>query len=225
VAPEILKNIPYDQSVDMWSVGVILYILICGYPPFMDDDQNVLFQKIRLGEWHFHEKHWQHISNDAKTLIRKLLVANPRQRWTAKQCLESPWFSTTTATDPQQQPGGGAAAGSLQNNNNNNADLSASVQTVKDRASKPRGSIADQEECLWKNHRNEAAQTPDVQNNLQAVEMLLSRREVVDDTMEDEQEEDPEEEDTPNPSPHQKNTTKNTKNNNNTHVECVRFTI
>ncbi len=50
VAPEILKNIPYDQSVDMWSVGVILYILICGYPPFMDDDQNVLFEIIQLGE-------------------------------------------------------------------------------------------------------------------------------------------------------------------------------
>lgn len=92
VAPEILKNIPYDQSADMWSVGVILYVLLSGYPPFADDNQNLLFEKIRIGEFEFAAKEWGNVSNDAKDVIRHLLVVDPGRRWTAKQALESQWL-------------------------------------------------------------------------------------------------------------------------------------
>lgn len=113
VAPEILKIVPYDQAVDMWSVGVIIHVLLCGYPPFSDENQQNLFRKIRIGDWSFKMEFWAHISAEAKTLIKKLLVCNPHQRWTAKQALASPWF-TANVTD---------------------ADLSSSLQTVKRRQS------------------------------------------------------------------------------------------
>ena len=103
MAPEILKNIPYDQTADMWSVGVILFVLLAGYPPFVEEDQNELFTRIRSGEWEFDQKDWKHISEDAKEMIRNLLVIDPSRRWNAKQCLDSPWLlqddSKLKATD------------------------------------------------------------------------------------------------------------------------------
>jgi calcium/calmodulin-dependent protein kinase I len=100
VAPEILKNVPHDQRVDLWSAGVVIFILLVGYPPFFDnnDDPQILFHKIRNGEWAFHEKHWKHISNEAKDLIKGLLVADPNERWTIEEALRSPWIQQ----DPTQ---------------------------------------------------------------------------------------------------------------------------
>jgi serine/threonine protein kinase len=87
-----LKNIPHDQSADLWSIGVIVYILLVGYPPFMKETQAELFQQIRSCDWTFHKKDWHHISNDAKELIEHLLVADPVQRWTAKEALKCAWI-------------------------------------------------------------------------------------------------------------------------------------
>jgi serine/threonine protein kinase len=98
VGPEVLKNIPYDQSVDMWSVGVIIYVLLCGYPPFANDNQSLLFQSIRTGEWQFIDKDWAGISEDAKDLIRKLLTVNPLRRLTAKDALSCEWLVQDDAT-------------------------------------------------------------------------------------------------------------------------------
>lgn len=92
VAPEVLKNAPYDQSVDMWSIGVIMYVLLCGYPPFVDENQTELFRKIRMCEWKFRGEEWESVSEEAKDLIRGLLVANPVQRMTAKQALQCAWL-------------------------------------------------------------------------------------------------------------------------------------
>jgi serine/threonine protein kinase len=92
VAPEILKNIPHDQSADLWSVGVIVYLLLVGYPPFMKDTQAELFQQIRSCDWKFHQKDWENISKEAKELIEHLLVADPLQRWTADQALKCAWI-------------------------------------------------------------------------------------------------------------------------------------
>lgn len=94
VAPEILKNIPYDTQADMWSYGVILYVLLCGYPPFANENQSLLFEKIRLGEYDstFRDAAWAGVSNEAKDVIRNLLVVDPLRRWTAKQALQSDWL-------------------------------------------------------------------------------------------------------------------------------------
>lgn len=93
VAPEILTGTPYDESADMWSVGVILYILLGGYPPFIDDNQRKLFRKIRKGQYEFHEEYWGPVSDDAKNLISNLLCVNPDERLTASTALQSNWIA------------------------------------------------------------------------------------------------------------------------------------
>ena len=89
VAPEILEGKPYDTQADMWSLGVIVYILLGGYPPFIEQNQRDLFRKIRKGQYKFHEEYWGQVSMDAKTLIRNLLTVSPAERRTAKDVLTS----------------------------------------------------------------------------------------------------------------------------------------
>ena len=96
VAPEILNGKPYDESADMWSVGVILYILLGGYPPFIGDDQRRLFRKIRKGQYEFHEEYWGTVSDDAKNLISSLLCVKADDRLTARETLQSNWIAAAT---------------------------------------------------------------------------------------------------------------------------------
>lgn len=93
VAPEILKNIPHDIACDMWSVGVIIYVLLVGYPPFMEDNQQELFRKIRAGSYEFYEEDWVKISDEAKDLIEQLLVVDPKRRMSVDEALRSPWVN------------------------------------------------------------------------------------------------------------------------------------
>ncbi|XP_038665776.1 serine/threonine-protein kinase DCLK1-like [Scyliorhinus canicula] len=94
VAPEILSETGYGLEVDMWATGVILYILLCGFPPFrsLERDQEELFEMIQLGEYEFLSPYWDSISDGAKDLVRKLLVVNPRNRYTAQQVLQHSWI-------------------------------------------------------------------------------------------------------------------------------------
>jgi len=93
VAPEILEGEPYDMQADMWSLGVIVYILLGGYPPFIEQNQRDLFKKIRKGDYEFHDEYWNQISQDAKDLISSLLTVNPDDRATAKIVLSSKWIT------------------------------------------------------------------------------------------------------------------------------------
>jgi len=99
VAPEVLTSESYDKSVDMWSVGVIIYILLCGYPPFYADNAPALFKKIMDVKYDFDDASWDEVSDDAKNLIRHLLVKDPKERYTAKQCLEDPWVQGVNVSD------------------------------------------------------------------------------------------------------------------------------
>jgi serine/threonine protein kinase len=92
VAPEILEGTAYDERADMWSVGVILYILLGGYPPFIESTQRDLFRKIRKGDYEFHEEYWGTVSTDAKELISSLLTVNSNDRLTAKDALVNNWI-------------------------------------------------------------------------------------------------------------------------------------
>ena len=93
VAPEILKNIPHDQSCDMWSVGVILFVLLCGYTPFLEETQERMFDRIKRADVKFEpSQDWDHVSYEAKELIRQLLVVEPDGRLTAAEALRSRWI-------------------------------------------------------------------------------------------------------------------------------------
>lgn len=96
VAPEILQNQPYDKSVDMWSIGVITYILLGGYPPFHDDNQKALFKKIKSGEFEFHDEYWDCVSAEAKDFISKLIVVNPKNRMNCDEAHNHPWLQLDT---------------------------------------------------------------------------------------------------------------------------------
>jgi serine/threonine protein kinase len=98
VAPEILEGTPYDQASDMWSVGVILYILLGGYPPFIENNQRELFRKIRKGEYEFHEEYWGTVSEGATELISSLLQVNPAKRLSARDALSNKWICEDDAT-------------------------------------------------------------------------------------------------------------------------------
>ncbi len=92
VAPEILRGVAYGKQVDIWSIGVILYILLCGFPPFYDDNNKKLFAQIIHANYSFPDPYWTTISPLAKDLVMKLLVVDPTKRLTADQILNHPWM-------------------------------------------------------------------------------------------------------------------------------------
>lgn len=92
VAAEILEGKPYDTQADMWSIGVIVYILLGGYPPFIESNQRTLFRKIRKGQYEFHEEYWGQVSEDAKDLIRNLLTVDPDARFDSSKALANKWI-------------------------------------------------------------------------------------------------------------------------------------
>jgi len=91
VAPQVLAG-KYDQLSDMWSVGVIMYVMLCGYPPFFGETDAEVLSKVRLGTFSFNAADWKNISEDAKNLIRMLLKMNHRERYTAEQALNHEWI-------------------------------------------------------------------------------------------------------------------------------------
>ena len=96
VAPEILTGIRYESSVDMWSIGVITYILLCGYPPFRDNNQPRLFAKIRDVQYEFDSPYWDDISDEAKNFVSSLLQGDPKNRMTAAKALQHEWLAGST---------------------------------------------------------------------------------------------------------------------------------
>lgn len=93
LSPEVLKREPYGKAVDLWACGVILYILLVGYPPFWDEDQKRLYSQIKTARFDFPSPEWDTVTQEAKNLIRKLLNPDPNTRITAEEALRSSWIS------------------------------------------------------------------------------------------------------------------------------------
>ena len=106
IAPEVLRN-GYNEKCDLWSCGIILYILLCGSPPFYGKNEKEIFAKILNGNFSFKHKIWNKVSNEAKNLVKKLLEINPDKRISAKKALEDAWFKKDNNPKPD-----------LSNNNN-----------------------------------------------------------------------------------------------------------
>lgn len=92
VAPEVLAATGYDREVDLWSVGVVTYLLLCGFPPFYGDTLPDVFEQIMKADYDYPEPYWDEVSAEAKDLIDKLLVIDPHQRLTADAALQHPWI-------------------------------------------------------------------------------------------------------------------------------------
>jgi calcium/calmodulin-dependent protein kinase I len=93
VAPEILRGKGYGASVDVWSIGITLYILLCGFPPFYNEDNAQLFEEIKKGEFDFPSPYWDDISDMAKDLISRILKVTPSERIDIDGILSHPWIT------------------------------------------------------------------------------------------------------------------------------------
>ncbi len=105
IAPEVLKK-EYDKACDMWSLGVIVYILLCGYPPFYGESEKQIYEMVRVGKFDFPDEEWGRVSPQAKDLIEKMLIVDPKDRLTAKEALQHPWLFTNRSRPISPLPGG-----------------------------------------------------------------------------------------------------------------------
>ncbi|KAF7508123.1 hypothetical protein GJ744_009564 [Endocarpon pusillum] len=103
-APEVMMKQGHGKAVDMWSLGVITYTLLCGYSPFRSENLGDLVDECRSGKIIFHERYWKDVSRDAKAFILTLLQVDPRRRATSKEALKHTWLKGETATNHDLLP-------------------------------------------------------------------------------------------------------------------------
>jgi len=95
VAPEIIRGVPYGTKVDMWSLGVIMFVLLGGYPPFYDQDKLKMLKLVKNGTFDFDETYWSGVSMHARDSISMLLNVDPYERITAGEALDSTWMQNS----------------------------------------------------------------------------------------------------------------------------------
>jgi len=98
VAPEVLEGKQYGKEVDLWSLGVILYILLCGFPPFYDESTAGLYRQIKNGQYDFPDPYWTEISDEAKSVVKGLLTVDSNKRFTPEKLLSIPWVKGSAST-------------------------------------------------------------------------------------------------------------------------------
>lgn len=91
IAPEVISEV-YDEKCDIWSAGVILYVLLCGYPPFNGETDKDIMNAVTKGEFDFPDEEWSVVSKEGKDIIKKMLTYDPKKRIGALECLADPWF-------------------------------------------------------------------------------------------------------------------------------------
>ncbi|KUI65879.1 Calcium/calmodulin-dependent protein kinase [Cytospora mali] len=103
-APEVMLKKGHGKPVDMWSMGVITYTLLCGYSPFRSENLQDLIDECSNAQVVFHERYWKDVSDDAKDFILHLLQPNPDDRWSSVQAMKHPWLTGDNATDHNLLP-------------------------------------------------------------------------------------------------------------------------
>ena len=98
IAPEVIKK-AYDKQCDVWSCGIILYILLCGYPPYDGDDDDQIMKNIETKSFEFPDEEWRSVSSEAKSLITRMLIKDPKKRIMPQQALEDVWFKINTSKE------------------------------------------------------------------------------------------------------------------------------
>ncbi len=94
----------YTEKCDIWSCGVILYILLCGYPPFNGDNDKIIVDKVLSGKYEFNQAEWAGISPDAIKFIKKMMEYDPTHRYSAEQALNDPWFKLVLGETSYDKP-------------------------------------------------------------------------------------------------------------------------
>ncbi|KAJ5272635.1 Calcium/calmodulin-dependent/calcium-dependent protein kinase [Penicillium angulare] len=103
-APEVMLKQGHGKAVDMWSLGVITYTLLCGYSPFRSENLTDLIEECRAGRIIFHERYWKDVSQDAKDFILTMLQADPTKRVTSEEALKHEWLTGESASDRDLLP-------------------------------------------------------------------------------------------------------------------------
>lgn len=103
-APEVMLKQGHGKAVDMWSLGVITYTLLCGYSPFRSENLTDLIEECRTGRIIFHERYWRDVSQDAKDFILTLLNTDPTKRVSSEEALKHVWLTGETASDRDLLP-------------------------------------------------------------------------------------------------------------------------
>jgi calcium-dependent protein kinase len=103
IAPEVLKR-HYDEKCDIWSCGVILYVLLCGYPPFNGANDKEIMEKVEKGEYKLYGAEWEHVSEEAKIFLRDLLEVEPERRLTAEQAFNHAWIQKVYLIQEIEKP-------------------------------------------------------------------------------------------------------------------------
>jgi len=99
VAPEVLQAMGYSKGVDMWSLGVITYFVLSGFPPFMGDQMQEVVEQIMTADYEFPSPYWDNVTPEAKDFLKKLLVVEPTQRLSAEAALNHIWLKNKSAPD------------------------------------------------------------------------------------------------------------------------------
>ncbi|RDD43738.1 Serine/threonine-protein kinase 33 [Trichoplax sp. H2] len=99
MAPEVINDLGYTRKCDVWSIGVIMYMLLCGEGPFIADDEDKLFELIKKGEITFNQPIWKTVSDSAKELLQRILCVNTAKRYTAKEILNHSWITGSEGSD------------------------------------------------------------------------------------------------------------------------------
>ena len=130
LAPEILERWPaYDTKCDIWSTGVIIFLLLGGYLPFEDEDEDKVFEKTRNGQYFFHPSYWKSVSKMAKDFVTKFLTVNPKKRYTAAEALAHEWMDVNL--DAANDDADTTDSGAKENLMIGKTKLKAAVNAVK----------------------------------------------------------------------------------------------